>query len=456
MSYEFFGDMKPYDHQLATIKFMLHNRRSYIFLDMGTGKTSTCLWFTDMLIEAKKIKKVLIVAPLSTLTSVWANEIRKVCPYRKYAVVHGTRAQRIKTLESESHYFITNTDAVRTYHNEFIKAGFDVLIVDEVTDFANAQSSRSKKMQSLASRIDSVYGLSGNPLAKGLIASFGIAKVVRPSGLPNKYFTRYRDLILSQVNMYEYVPRPGALEIVNATLSPAIKYSLEECVDIPPIVFEERVIPLPKSTEDLFKRMVKDQIAEYKDGLITAQTAGVKAIRLIQIVTGFTKTEEGEIIHTDCGPKFSELIDIYHESGNKLIVFAQSVETVKLLKDFFLKKKIDCEAIWGKVPPGKRAAIIEEFQKTDDSVLVAQVRTMSHGITLTRSNTITFFGPIAGNETYRQAIRRIRRIGQTHKQRIVKLVSTKFESKVFQKLDDTELTAQAVLSMYEGGINEFL
>ena len=456
MSYEFFGDMVPYKHQLNTIKFMLHNKRGYIFLDMGTGKTSTSLWFTDMLLTASKIKKVLIVAPLSTLGVVWANEIRTVCPYRKYTIVHGNRAQRLQALDSDCQYYITNTDAVRTYADEFAKSMFDILIIDEVTDFANAQSARSKKMQWLAQRIPSVYGLSGNPLAKGLIASFGLAKIVMPKNLPNKYYTRYRDMILSQINMYEYVPRPGALEIVNATLQPAIKYSLEECVDLPPIVFENRYVELPSKTMTLFKQMVKDQIAEYKDGLITAQTAGVKAIRLIQIVTGFTKTEEGEILPTDCGPKFNELIDLYHESGNRLVVFAQSVETVKQLKAFFDSKKISCGMIYGDVNPKIRERIIDDFQGDKLDTLVAQVRTMSHGITLTASHTIVFFGPIAGNETYQQAIRRIRRIGQDHKQRIVKLVSTKFETGVFKKLDETEMTAQAVLSMYDKGLSEFV
>lgn len=456
MSYQFFGDMKPYPHQLHTIKFMLSNKRAYVFNDMGTGKTSSCLWTMDMLIEASKIRKVLIVAPLSTLQSVWANEIKKVCPYRKYAIVHGNRDQRMAALESDARFFITNTDAVRTYMEEFQRAKFDVMIIDEVTDFSNATSARSKKMQKLADSIPCVYGLSGNPLARGLIASYGIAKVVTPNSLPNKYFTRYRDMILSQVNMYEYVPRPGALGIVHQVLQPAIKYALEDCVDIPPIVFESRHIELPSDTMELFKKIVKEQIAEYKEGLITASTAGVKAIRLIQIVTGFTKTEDGTLISTDCGPKFQELINLYFESGNKLVVFAQSVETVRQLKAFFDHRKIECGMIFGDINPNHRSTIIERFQECEDSVLVAQVRTMSHGITLTKSHTIVFFGPIAGNETYRQAIKRIRRIGQIHRQRIVKLTSTKFEQDVFAKLDETELTAQALLNLYDGGIENFV
>lgn len=456
MAYEFYGEMRPYAHQLQAIKFMLANKRGYLWLDMGTGKTATSLWFLDMLVTAGHIKKALVIAPLSTLRPVWADEVGKICPYRKHVIVHGNRPERIAALKSDASIFITNTDCVRTYRDELIALRPDVVIIDEVTSFANATSKRSKAVQALTKSVKSAFGLSGNPVAGGILQSFGIAKAIRPEGLPNKYFTRYRDLILSQVNMYEYVPRPGALKIVNETLSPAIKYSLEECIDLPPIVFETRLVELPKPTMSLFKEILKHQIAEYKDGLITAQTAGVKAIRLIQILTGFTKTEEGDIIPTDISPKLMELVNLYHEAGNKLVIFAQSVNTVKIIKAFLLSKKIHTELIYGDVALGKRDRIIKEFQSRDDGVLVAQVKTMSHGITLTKSHTLVFFGPVAGNETYRQAIRRIRRIGQTHRQTVVRLLSTKFEEQIFRKLDETEFTAKEMLDMYKGGVEEFI
>jgi SNF2 family DNA or RNA helicase len=456
MPYEYYGEMRPLAHQLKTIKFMLKNKRGYLFLSMGTGKTATTLWFIDMLLEAGHIKKVLISAPLSTMKSVWADEVRKVCPYRKYVIVHGTRNERIAALNSNASIFITNTDAVRTYEKEFIKLGADVLILDEVTDYANATSKRSRAMQRLSARTKSVFGLSGGPVAGGLINSFGIAKVVNPSNLPTPYFTKYRDMILQQINMYEYIEKPGALGIVNKTLSPAIKFSLEECVDLPPLTFETRVVELPEVTMNLFKDMLKHQIAEFHSGVITAATAGVKAIRLMQILTGSTKTEEGTIVRTDITPKLMELLSIYHEAGNKLVVFAQSVETVRILEEFFISKKIHVKKIHGDVSLNARSAIVQEFQSRPDGVLVAQVKTMSHGITLTKSHTLVFFGTIAGNETYRQAIRRIRRIGQEHPQTIVKLISTKFEEKVFAKLDATEFTSQAVLEMYGNGFSDFI
>jgi len=454
MKYEFYGEMKPYTHQKKSIKFMLANKRAYLFLDIGLGKSATCLWFSDILMHYGKIKKVLIISPLSTLHAVWANEVKKVCPYRKYVVVHGTKAQRIEALKSDARIFITNTDAVRNFEDELIALKPDIVIIDEVTSFANAQSKRSKAMQRISAKVKAIYGLSGSPVAGGLMNSFGIAKAINPSKLPTRYFSRYRDLIMYQVNMYEYIPKDGAEEIVNKTLQPAIVYKKEECIDLPDIVFEERFVQLPKETMLLFREMLEHQIVEVKEGTITAATAGVKMIRLLQILTGSTKTEEGVITRTNITPKLDELMSIYHEAGSKLVVFGQSVESVKIIKEFFLNKKVHAELIYGNTSPKERGRIIEEFQELKKGVLVAQYRTMSHGITLTAASTLVFFGVISGNESLQQCIGRIRRISQTKKQTVIKLISSKFEKRVFQKMESTQLTAQAMLNIYNSDVIE--
>jgi len=453
MTYEYYGDMRPFQHQLETIKFMLANKKAYIFLDMGLGKSACSLWFLDMLFEHKKIKKALIISPLSTIYSVWVNEIKKICPYRKYAVVHGNKADRLEALSSDASILITNTDCPRNYEKELMDVNADVIIIDEVTNFAKSSSQRSKSLQKITKRCKAVYGLTGSPVAGGLINSFGLAKVVNPSALPTGYFTRYRDLILYQVNMYEYIPRPNALEIVNKTLSPSIKYRLEDVIDLPPIMYETRHVELPATTMSLFKTMLEHQIAEVREGLITAATAGVKAIRLLQILTGSTKTEDGQVVYTDIHPRLDELLSIYESAGNKLVIFTQSVRSVHIITDFLKSKGIFAEYIYGEVTNRERSDIIDRFQTMDEGVLVAQYKTVSHGITLTKSHVIVFFGPVAGNELYRQAIRRIRRIGQTRRQVIVKMVSTKFEEKIFDKLDNEELTAQSLLDLYSGDID---
>lgn len=449
-NYLFKTDRRPFVHQARTVRFMLANHRAYLWLDMGTGKTATTLWFFDLLFDYQKVKKVLVLAPLSTLDLTWNNEVLEVCPNRKSIILHHpNRDERLRMFKSDNEIFIINHDGVRNFYKELVELNPDIIVIDEITAFSNAQSERSKNLQKLCKNAKAVYGLSGDPVAGGLINSYGIAKVVNPDKLPNKYFTRYRDMISYPITMYEREYFPNALEIVNEALSPAIKISIEDCVDLPPITFQTRRVDVPKETYALFKEMLDEQIAMYKGGLITASTAGVCHIRLIQILNGFTKTSDGEILFTDMSPKLRELHDIYFESGRKLVVFAQSVPTVKILLKFFRDKGIKAELIYGEVSRSERKRIVDDFQSGGDGVLIAQVKTMSHGITLTASNTICFFGPVSGNEAFRQAIRRIRRIGQIKAQRIVKLVCSKFEEWTFEKLDKKQNVGQAMLELYE-------
>ena len=64
---------KPFSHQIEATKFFLMNPRSYNFSDLGTGKTLSALWAADFLMCNDKVKKTLIVSPLSTLQSVWGD-----------------------------------------------------------------------------------------------------------------------------------------------------------------------------------------------------------------------------------------------------------------------------------------------------------------------------------------------------------------------------------------------
>ena len=72
---------------------------------------------------------------------------------------------------------------------------------------------------------------------------------------------------------------------------------------------------------------------------------------------------------------------------------------------------------------------------------------MSHGLTLTAADTIVWFGPVTKLETYEQANARITRIGQVHKQQIIKLVGTPAERMVYRRLEDKHELQESILDM---------
>ena len=62
----------PFDIQKASAAMLTTNQRGYLLNAFGTGKTKTTLWAMDFLMRTKRIRKALVVAPLSTLQATWA------------------------------------------------------------------------------------------------------------------------------------------------------------------------------------------------------------------------------------------------------------------------------------------------------------------------------------------------------------------------------------------------
>lgn len=452
MSYQY-SNYQPYYHQLVTISFILANKRGYVLNDLGSGKSLSCLWAMDMLFEAQKIKKVLIISPLSIIEAVWVHEIKTQIPNRSYSVVHGTRDKRLKALDRDAHFYITNHDATRTYNIELMKARFDVIIIDEVTAYKTFGAQRSKGAAILCKAAKAVYGLTGTPTASGPLSAFGIAKVVNPDKLQTRYITKYKALTMQQLTEFDWIPKPGWEKVVKETLSPSIRFALEDCIDLPPIIFEDRFIDMSPKQKRLYKQMFKDQVVQFNEGLITAQNAATKFSKLLQIAAGV-------IIDNNSHPemlmpqgKLAELLAILEESTvKKVVIFSQFVETAKMIHGYLEEKKVKSSLVYGKVPLAARTKAFADFQEGDTNVIVLQPRVASHGVTLTAADIMVFFGPPLGTETYLQCIGRIRRTGQSKRQVIIRISSSRVENRIYKRLQDEELDAKSLLSMYEAEV----
>ena len=443
MSYQFLG-LQPYKNQLETITFMLNNSKGYNFSDLGSGKTASSLWFCDILFEAEKINKVLIICPLSITSSVWVDEINQVTPNRSYSLVLGARQKKLQALAKSAHFYITNHDCVRNYWEDILHSNFDIVIIDEVDAFKNSQSKRSKALHRILKHVKGAYGLTGTPMANSPEEAFGIAKAINPSKLPTPYITRWRQLTMLQLAPYIWIPNEQAEQIVYNTLQPAIRHKLEDCADIPDIIYEYREFQMEKSQAKLYKELFTHQIAEYNEGTIVAATAAVKFTKLLQIAAGAVYDEDGNTIVLPMKDKIQEVLHVQNESG-QVIIFCQFVEVIKQLHISLPGSKV----IYGAVSQKDRTKILKEFKDGAFNILIAQPRVAAHGLNLQFCNTIIFWGPILGNSYYRQAIGRIRRSGQMRKQVIINFFSSKVEKQMYKTLETKNVSSEILLKMYE-------
>ena len=75
--YNWPGMFKPFDHQRDTARFLTLHKRAFCFNEAGTGKTSAAIWAADYLMNQEKVKRVLVICPLSIMQSAWQAEDRK-------------------------------------------------------------------------------------------------------------------------------------------------------------------------------------------------------------------------------------------------------------------------------------------------------------------------------------------------------------------------------------------
>jgi SNF2 family DNA or RNA helicase len=421
--------------------------------DMGTGKTLSAVWAADILLEAQKIRRVLVVGPLSTMKSVWGNELYLNVPHRKFAILHGTRQQRLERLHSGAEFFIINHDGIKSIEDELIAFGFDVLIIDELTAFKSHSSDRSKTMKRIADTCRAVWGMTGDLTPNSPLEAYMPVKIVNPAShyLP-RYFGVYRDACMIQVNEQYWVPKPEAPQIVSMCVQPAIRYTREQCLDLPDTTYQVLEIPMTAEQRKFYDAMKKQALIDTENGTITAANAAVVLNKLLQISAGAVKNDDGGVVEIGCQDRMEALLQLYDETPQKkLVIFATYRATIDMLVREFTKHKISVAKIDGDVPQNLRASHIDRFQRGDLSVLVLQPQSSAHGITLTASSTVVWFSLVPSNELFQQGNARIVRAGQNLKTFIYLMVGSKAEKHVARILQRKDNLSREILDLFRAG-----
>ena len=435
------GRFTPFKHQRVTAKFLADNQRGFCFNGMGSGKTQATIWALDYLMSQGICKKAIIVAPLSTLERVWADALFESMHHRKFAVLHGSRAKRLKQLESDADFYIINHDGLKVLHDE-LKAKKEIThyVVDESAVFRNHSTDRYKALWRLAGpeTQKSLWLLTGAPMPNAPTDMWAQARLVNPNLVP-KYFSRFRHSTMSQITQFKWVPKRGWEDMVYSMLKPQIRYATDDCIDLPPSTTSTREVAMSPQQAKAYKSLMKDMVAESKEGKIVAVNEAVKLGKLLQVAVGTVYTSDGERQAADLMPKakLSELSEIVAEAGSKAIVFTPFKSSLKMLEKH-LKQTYSVGVVSGDTGTGKRNQLFTDFQSGDLQILLAHPQCMAHGLTLTASATVVWYAPIDNFEIYDQANHRIRRPGQKLHQNIIHLLCTDVERAIYKRLENKE------------------
>ena len=441
--YDWPGRWTALDHQKLTAAFASMNQRAFILNDMGTMKTASVIWAALWLRRMKKIRRVLVLAPLSTLEFTWADELFRIDPSLDVAVLHAASAKRRRMAAEPHDFYILNHDGYEIVADD-LNPEIDLVIVDEATVYKNAQSQRWKSIKGLLHRPNLwVWMMTGTPMADSPLAAWAMAKLMYPNLQP-RYFGAWRSHVMHQLAERKWVPQPDAARKVLELLQPAIRFSRESCVQIPDTLVVPHKTALTKVQKSAYDSLQNQLAAEVESGVIVAANEGVKVMKLVQVACGVVYGEEGAVHVLGAEPRIEALKEIIREAASKVIVFVPLTGALNYVKSH-LEKEWDCAVVDGSVSKNQRDEIFRGFQNGEKPhVLIAHPETMSHGLTLTAADTIVWYAPIHSNEIYSQANARITRPGQTRKTLIAHLFGTEIEAQMYRRLQQKQ-TMQGVL-----------
>ena len=432
--YEWSGLYEPFDHQRVTSEFLSVNKRAFCFNEAGTGKTSSALWAADYLMNEDKVKRVLIICPLSIMYSAWQADIFNTCMHRTSQVCHGTAEKRRLIINSEYEFVIINYDGVAIVKEDIKNADFDLIIIDEANAYKSTTTSRWKTLSKILKPHTKLWMMTGTPASQSPEDAYGLARLVSPHRVP-KFKTAWRDKVMHQISRFKWIPRPTAKDDVFKALTPAIRFAKDECLDLPDVMYQTRDIPLTAQASKYYKQLKNQALIETGGEQISAVNAAAGMNKLLQISGGAVYTDTKETITFDIKPRLNSLLETIEETTHKVLVFVPYRHTINVVAEFLSKNNITNELIHGDVSARERFNLITRFQTAEEPrVLVIQPQSASHGVTLTAANVVVFWSPVMSVEVYLQCIARMDRVGQKNKMTVVHLQGSAVEKRMYAML----------------------
>ena len=453
--YEWTGAYKPFNHQKTTASFLTMNRKAFCFNEQGTGKTSAVIWAADYLINIGAIKRVLVICPLSIMQSAWEGDLFRFAMHRTCAIAHSySRDKRVQAIQSNAEFVIINYDGLEIIKNEIEAAAFDLIVIDEANAYKNVATKRWKTLKQLVKPTTWIWMLTGTPAAQSPTDAYGLAKIINPDGVP-KFYGAFRDLVMNKITQFKWVPKPTSEKIIHEALQPAIRFTKDECLDLPDMTYTFRETPLSPQQLKFYEAIKRDMLTVAAGEHITTVNAAANLNKLLQLSCGAVYSDTGEVVAFDAKGRMSALLEVIEEASHKVIVFAPFRHAIEIIAEELKVKGIPAENIHGGISASRRTEIFNKFQTEDNpQVLVIQPQAAAHGVTLHAANVVVWWGPITSIETYLQANARVHRAGQRNPCTVVHLQGSPVEKRIYKMLSEKVDIHTRLIDLYKNIIEE--
>ena len=427
----------PRAFQREATRFLIEHKRCALFMEPGTGKTSTVAEAIDILMMAGFAEQVLIVAPLRVARSTWKEEFAKwdhLCLYEVACMV-GTPEQRLAALLSPAKIKTINFENLPWLFEVLKKLKktfpFRIIAIDESSKLKSMRTSWQTSSKGKAFlKVDE-----GMRVKELLKASWGPETVTdtyvwlltgspcddRLGDLwPQMFFIdggkslgkTYSDFEMRWwrigYNRWDKKIVPHAEEEIKALIAPHVfTVRAEDYMELGEEIETNIYVELPSSVRTQYDEFEKESFLELKvkDNVIEIEsfTAATSQLKLRQIANGSLYIDKEKNIEEMHDEKIQALESIVEESGSTplLVVYHFKSDLAKLLKAFPKGKAFDT-----------KPKTEENFKAGKIPLLFIHPQGAGHGLNGMEyvTNKVVFYSLDWSNENRKQVIARIGKV----------------------------------------------
>jgi len=426
-----------------------------LHFEAGTGKTRTALEIMKHRFnQGQRIQRTLIFAPPIVLQN-WREEWLKYTKIERKEVIvlRGTGAQRLKEFEKGAgRVYITNYESLlmKPLYDAFVKWQPEITVHDESHRCKNPASKMAKALDDLVNKYShpslrlNLTGTSILNSPKDLFMQFKVMMGGFPtleSLVTGKHITNYWHFVKlyfedknarwkgSENYFPDWQPKPSTHDLFGRLLaSVSMSVNKADCLDLPDEVDVTIPVPLTKQQRIDYDKFEKDMVLSIEGNNFTADIAMVKALRLMQITSGFISglsapdASEAQPIkyeypETEREKALEELLqEICRDKGNKCLVWAvwkQNYEVIKRVCDKLKIRYVECHGLVS--AKGKEEARRNFIDDPEIKVWIGHPYSGGIGVNLIVAPYTVWYSRSFSLEQYEQAKARNYRGGQTEK-----------------------------------------
>jgi hypothetical protein len=422
------ADLRPY--QKDGFNFLCHLTEmklgGILADDMGLGKTLQTLTWLAWLRErnGKQFKPALVICPASVLHN-WRREAEKFTPHLKVLVLEsGAARHNLRKQIPQYDLIVTNYALLRRDLEALQKFSFGVVILDEAQFIKNpaAQVTQSVKQLKASQRL----ALTGTPLENRLLDLWSITDFVQPGylGSQDHFHEVYEPTGAENAEVAQRIARRR----LSAKLRPLMLRRLKQQVakDLPDRIEERRDCELGEPQRKLYLaelRRSREQVLQ------TVAEKGLNKSK-IHVLAALTRLRQicchPQLVGNDSASgkteTLFELLEPLLAEGQKVLIFSQFVQMLKLLETECKLRQIPTHVLTGETK--ERQEVVQAFQNDPNAgVFLLSLRAAGTGLNLTTASYVVLYDPWWNPAVEAQAIDRSHRIGQTRTVNAYRLIA---------------------------------